>query len=168
MQPAEQRRSTGARKKNGEARFCVDYRRLNAVTKKDVYSLPRIDDSLNRLAGAKFFSSLDLKSGYWQVPVTKEDQEKTSFATLDGLFEFIKMPFGLVNTPATFQRLMNDLLAAHKWRDCLVYLDDVLVFGVTLEEHSKRLEAVLKKVQTAGLKLNLKKSFFAKTEMTFL
>ena len=107
------------RKKNGEARFCFDYRRLNAITKKDVYPLPRIDDSLNRLAGAKYFSSLDLKSGYCQVSVAKEDQEKTAFATPDGLFEFTKMPFGLVNAPATFQRLMDDVLAVQKWRDCL-------------------------------------------------
>ena len=88
------------------------------------------------------------------MPAAKEDQEKTAFATPDGLFEFTKMLFGLVNAPATFQRLMDDVLAVHKWRDCLVYLDDVLVFGATLEEHNNRLEAVLKKFQASSPKLS--------------
>lgn len=98
------------RKKNGELRFCVDYRRLNALTVKDVYPLPRIDDVLHRLSGAKFFTSLDLESEFWQVPMAKEHRKKTAFVTPDGLFEFLCLPFGLCGAPPTFQRLMDRVL----------------------------------------------------------
>jgi hypothetical protein len=125
------------KKKSGEYRFCVDYRRLNAVSKRDVYPLPRIDDVFDRLAGANYFSTLDLANGYWQVPVAERDRQKTAFVTPDGLFEFKRMPFGLANAPATFQRLMDQVLNRHKWTACLVYLDDILVFGKTFEEHQR-------------------------------
>ena len=131
------------KKKSGDYRFCIDYRRLNAVTKRDVYPLPRMDDVFDRLAGAKFFSSLDLMSGYWQVPVAEADRSKTAFITPDGLYEFMRLPFGLNNAPSTFQRLMDRVLARLKWQMCLVYLDDVLIFEKTFEEHQKRLECVL-------------------------
>ncbi|GBM77385.1 Retrovirus-related Pol polyprotein from transposon 412 [Araneus ventricosus] len=98
------------KKKNGEWRFCVDYRRLNKITKKDVYPLPRIDDALDCLAGAKIFSMMDLKSGYWQIEVDEKDREKTAFVTSDGLYEFKVMPFGLCNAPATFERMMDTVL----------------------------------------------------------
>ena len=117
------------KKKSGDYRFCVDYRRLNAVTKRDVYPLPRMDDVFDRIAGAKYFSSLDLMSGYWQVPVAEADTYKTAFVTPDGLYEFVRLPFGLNNAPSTFQRLIDRVLARLKWQMCLVYLDDVLVFG---------------------------------------
>ena len=102
------------KKKSGDYRFCIDYRRLNAVTKRDVYPLPRMDDVFDRLAGAKFFSSLDLMSGYWQVPVAEADRSKTAFITPDGLYEFMRLPFGLNNAPSTFQRLMDRVLARLK------------------------------------------------------
>ena len=95
------------RKKDGTLRFCVDYHKLNEVTRKDAYPLPRIDDTLSTLAGSRWFTTLDLLSGYWQVEVAEEDRAKTAFCTMEGLFEFNVMPFGLYNAPATFQRLMD-------------------------------------------------------------
>ena len=116
------------RKKDGSLRFCIDYRKLNSVTKKDSYPLPRIDDSLDALGGAKWFSTLDLASGYWQVKMHPDDKEKTAFTTSSGLYQFNVLPFGLTNAPATFQRLMEHLLAGLQWHTCLLYLDDIIVF----------------------------------------
>jgi hypothetical protein len=149
------------KKKSGDYRFCIDYRRLNAVTKRDVYPLPRMDDVFDRISGEKFFSSLDLMSGYWQVPAAEADRSKTAFITPDGLYEFLRLPFGLNNTPSTFQRLMDIVLTRLKWQMCLVYLDDVLVFGKTFEEHQKKLKCVLIALEKAGLTLNVSKCIFA-------
>ena len=118
-------------KLDGGIRFCVDYKKLNAITRKDSYPLPRIDDTLDALFGMKYFSTLDLASGYWQVELTEKDKEKTAFITREGLFEFNVMPFGLTNALATFQRLMDLVLAGLKWHNCLVYLDDIIIFSVT-------------------------------------
>ena len=115
----------------------MDYRKLNAVTRKDAYPLPRIDDTLDSLRNSKWFSTLDLTSGYWQVEVNPEDCSKTAFCTSEGLFEFKVMPFGLCNVPATFQKLMDLVLSGLQWVSCLVYLDDVVVFGKSFEEHLK-------------------------------
>ncbi|KZS16535.1 Histone-lysine N-methyltransferase NSD2-like protein [Daphnia magna] len=149
------------RKKDGGHRFCIDYRRLNLVTNRDVYPLPLIDDVLDRLSGTKFFSSFDLASGYWQVPVAEKDQCKTAFITPDGLYEFCHLPFGLNNGPAIFQRLMDKVLSRLKWHMCFVYLDDVLVFGKNFQEHQERLELVLMALEKASLTLNVEKSVFA-------
>lgn len=156
------------KKKDGTLRFCVDYRRLNKITKKDVYPLPRIDDALDRLCSAKYFSSMDLKSGYWQIEVDERDREKTAFITPDGLYEFTAMPFGLCSAPATFQRLMDTVLADLKWQTCLVYLDDVVVFAPTFQEHLHRLELVLQAIRSSGLTLKNEKCHFAYTELKFL
>ena len=118
-----------AQKKDGTTRFCVDYRQVNTVTRRDAYPLPQIDDTLDTLSGSKWFSTLDLISVYWQVQMNPADQEKTAFCTPEGLFEFTVMPFGLCNAPATFQRLMDMILAGLQWDRCLVYLDDVIIIG---------------------------------------
>ena len=155
-------------KKDGTKRFCVDYRKLNDVTTKDAYPLPRIDDSLDQLAGAKWFSCLDLNSGYWQVEVADEDREKTAFASRRGLYEFKVMPFGLCNAPATFERLMETVLAGLNWKICLIYLDDIIVIGKTFENMVQNLDLVLNKLKEANLKLKPRKcNLFAK-EVEFL
>lgn len=156
------------KKKDGNWRFCVDYRKLNKFTKKDVYPLPRIDDTLDSLSGSKFFSSMDLYTGYWQIEVDEADREKTAFITPEGLYEFKVMPFGLCNAPATFERMMDNLLRHLKWTMCLCYLDDIVVFSKTFEDHLDRLHAVLKCIDQAGLKLNPKKCVFGAQQIKIL
>lgn len=156
------------RKKDGTWRFCVDYRHLNKITKKDVYPLPRIDDALDCLYGATYFSTIDLRSGYWQIAVDEMDREKTAFVTPDGLYHFKVMPFGLCNAPATFERMMDSLLQGFKWSICLCYLDDVIVFSPTFDSHLKRLSAILEVFRRAGLQLNSSKCHFARRQITVL
>ena len=144
-------------KPDGSQRFCVDYRALNSVTKRDLYPLPRCDDILESLSGAQWFSHLDLLRGYWQIDVAEKDREKTAFATPDGLYQFRKLSFGLTNAPACFMRAMHLILRGLCWSDCLVYLDDIIVFGRTLQEHRERLSLVLSRLTEAGLKINPKK-----------
>ena len=155
-------------KKDGTTRFCVDYRKLNSITKKDVYPLPRIDDTLDTLAHNKFFSTLDLASGYWQIAMEESSQEKTAFTTHVGLYEFVVMPFGLCNAPATFQRLMESILHGLIGRSCLVYLDDVLVLGKTAEEHISNLRKVWNCLREAGLRLKPSKCNLFKEEVNYL
>ena len=157
------------RKKDGSLRFCVDFRQLNAATVKDAHPLPRIDDLLDALHGAKWFSTLDLKSGYWQVPITEQDKAKTAFRTSSGqLFEFNQVPFGLCNAPATFSRLMDRVLAGLHWETCLFYLDDIIVFSSTWEEHLARLREVFERLRHAKLKLGAAKCTFAAKEVSYL
>ena len=137
-------------KKDGEVRFCVDYRRLNENTVANAYPLPRIDDLLNAVREARVFSKFDLKKGYWQAEVANEDIYKTAFTTHEGLYEFLRMPFGLRNAPATFQSAMNRILASHLWNCCLVYIDDVLIFSRTEVEHLEHLERVFHAFKQAG------------------
>lgn len=156
------------KKKDGTWRFCVDYRHLNKITKKDVYPLPRIDDALDCLHGATYFSSIDLRSGYWQIAVDEMDREKTAFITPDGLYQFKVMPFGLCNAPATFERMMDSLLLGFKWSTCLCYLDDVIIFSPTFETHLQRLSDILGVFRKAGLQLNSTKCHFASRQLTIL
>ena len=156
------------KKKYGSWRFCVDYRRLNAVTKKDVYPLPRIDDALSRLQGATIFSSLDLQSGYWQVPIRPEDREKTAFITPDGLYQFKVMGFGLSSAPNTFQRLMDMVLAGVKWSICMAYMDDMIPYANGHPQHLERLEKVLQRVEMSKMLINPEKCWFGFRKLKIL
>ena len=157
------------RKKDNSMRFCVDFRKVNDATIKDAHPLPRIDDTLESLHGAKYFSTLDLKSGYWQGPIKEQHKEKTAFRTSGGqLYEFNQLPFGLCNAPATFSRLMDRTLAGLAWNICLYYLDDIIVFSRTWQEHLHRLEVVFKRLREANLKLGSAKCNLAKEEVNFL
>ena len=155
-------------KKDGSTRFCVDYRKLNTVTRKDAYPLPRVDDSLDTLTGSKWFSTLDLRSGYWQVEVCPEHRAKTAFTTQEWLFEFIVMPFGLCNAPATFQRLMDSVLAGLQWSACLVYIDDIIIMGKSFDDHMRNLQTVFERLRQAGLKLHPGKCQFLQQKVYFL
>ncbi len=160
------------RKKDGTHRFCVDYRQVNAVTRADTFPLPRIDDLLDQLGDSKYFSTLDLASGYWQIRVHADSQEKTAFVTPQGLFEFRVMPFGLTNAPAVFQRLMQRVLMGLNPEDgpdfVSVYIDDILVFSRTISEHLRHLQLVLERLKEAGLKLKPTKCHFIREEVEYL
>jgi len=160
------------RKKDGSLRFCIDYRDLNSVTKSDTFPLPRVDDMLDQLGKAKFFSTLDLASGYWQVQVHPGSQEKTAFVTHQGLYEFSVMPFGLKNAPAVFQRLMQRVLMGLNPEDgasfVSVYLDDIIIYSETLEDHLKHLQLVLQRFDKAGLKLKPSKCHFVCEAVQYL
>ena len=157
------------KKRDGTMRFCVDFRKMNDATIKDAHPLPRIDDTLESLHGAQYFTTLDLKSGYWQVPIRKEDKEKTAFRTNSGqLYEFNQLPFGLCNSPATFSCLMDGTLAGLAWNICLYYLDDIIVFSSTWAEHLERLRAVFERLRRANLKLGARKCHLAAREVSFL
>ena len=157
------------RKKDGRLRFCIDLRKLNNRTVKDAYSLPRIESILDSLGGAQIFSTLDLKAGYWQVEMAEECKAYTAFTCGPlGFHECDTMPFGATNAPATFQRLMHDCLRELNMNWRIVYLDDIIIFSDTKEEHLKRLEAVFKKLCAAGLKLKPSKCFFFREEIEYL
>ena len=157
------------RKKDGAIRFCINYRKLNQRTTKDAYPIPHIDDTLHALACSKFFSTLDLKSGYWQVELKESDKPKTAFQVGSlGFFECNLMPFGLCNAPATFQRLMERCMGALNLRDCLIFFDDIIIFSSTFEEHLERLNAVFKNLERHNLKLNPSKCKFFKERVLYL
>ena len=157
------------RKKDGSLHFCVDFRQLNAATAKDAHLLPRIDDLLDALHGARWFSTLDLKSGYWQVPITECDKAKTAFRTSSGqLYEFNQVPFGFCNAPATFSCLMDRVLSGLHWEMCLFYLDNIIFFSSTWEEHLARLCQVIERLRHANLKLGAEKCTFAAKEVSYL
>ena len=156
------------RKKDNTYRFCIDYRKLNAVTVRDSHPIPRQDDTIDSLSSSTYFSVMDLSSGYWQVKLHPEDKEKTAFTTGTGLYQFTVMPFGLVNAPMTFQRLMEVVLHGLHWSRCLVYLDDCIVMGKNFDDHLKNLQEVFQRFRDAGLKLKPSKCSLFRKEVTYL
>jgi hypothetical protein len=130
-------------KKDGSIRLCVEYRKINALTLKDSYALPRMDECLDSLGDAIVFSTLDCNSRYWQIPIEKKDRDKTAFITHCGVNRFIRMPISLWNAPATFQRALDMILAKSKWEYALVYLDDVIVYSGSIKDHLMQLDHAL-------------------------
>ena len=155
-------------KKDGSVRFCVDYRVLNSLTKKDAYPLPRVDDCLDSLAGCKWYSTMDLNSGFWQVGLSAESRERTAFSTSLGLFHFILMPFGLVNSPSTFERLMETVLRGLQWVELLVYMDDILSMSKSFDEGIERLAKIFERLIAANLKLKPSKCTLFQRSAKFL
>ena len=155
-------------KKDGSIRFCVDYRKINAATRKDAHPLPLIQDIFDSLTGAKVFSTLDLKSGYWQIPVAEEDVKKTAFITHTGLYEFVRMPFGLANAPAEFQRTMQTVLGEMIGQFVMVYLDDIVVYSKSEQEHEEHLRRVFDALEQNGLKLKASKCTFSAPSVELL
>ena len=156
-------------KRDGGLRFCIDLRKLNNQTLKDVYSLPWIHKSLDSLQGSQWFSSLDLKSGYWQVKMDEESKPLTAFTVGPlGFYECKRMPFGVTNAPATFQRLMETCLWDLNLHWCIIYLDDIVIFSKDLASHLERLEAVSQKLEEAGLKLKPSKCELFQQQLGYL
>jgi len=155
-------------KKDGSIRFCVDYRKLNSLTQRDAYPLPRIDTCLDTLSGAAWFSTFDLRSGFHQVKVHPRDANKTTFTCHRGTFRFPRMPFGLCNAPATFQRLMDTVLMGLNFDICLTYLDDIMVFSRDLDSHLERLSKLFQRLREANLKLKPSKCSLLQKRVAFL
>lgn len=156
------------RKKNGDVRLCVDYRKLNLQTIRDAYALPNLEESFSALAGSQWFSVMDLKSGYYQIEMCETDKPKTAFVCPFGFYEFNRMPQGITNAPSTFQRLMEKCMADINLKEVLVFLDDLIVFSSTLEEHETRLIHVLERLREYGLKLSPDKCRFFQTSVRYL
>lgn len=156
-------------KKDGGTRICIDYRRLNAITKPDRYPLPRMDDLLHEAKKTGFITALDLRAGYWQVSVKPEDQEKTAFTTPFGIYQFKRLPFGLRNAPATFQRLMDRFRTGMDLNGTvLAYLDDVLILSSTFGEHIEDLAVTFNRLRQFKLRINASKCRFCATSLKYL
>ena len=156
------------KKKNGSVRPCVDYRRVNALVKPDGFPLPRVQDCLDAVAGSTLFSSFDLTSGYFQIPLKTQDIPKSAFCCKYGQFEMTRMPFGLNNAASTFQRTMELALQGLQWVTCLVYIDDIITYGRNFTEHIQRVDEVLNRIKQAALKLKPEKCNLFQTRVTFL
>ena len=153
-------------KPDGSMRFCIDYRKVNAVTKTDSYPIPRLEDCIDRVGNSAFVTKIDLLKGYWQVPLTDRAKEISAFVTPEGLFQCKVMPFGMKNAPATFQRLTNQVIAGLD--NCVVYIDDILVYSDNWNDHLSHLRALFDRLDKANLVVNLMKSEFGKAKVTYL
>ena len=157
------------RKKDGTLQFCIDFQRLNARTKKDSFPLPRMQETMESMVGTRFFSSMDLKSGFWQVRMSEKSRQYTAFTVGSlGVYEFLRMPYGLCNAPTTFQRLMQNCLGELNLTYALVYLDDVIVYSNMEEDHLRRLQAMFEHFHEHRLKLKPSKCSFLRRQITFL
>jgi len=156
------------KKKDGSWRFCVDYRCLNNITVKNKHPMPIVDELIDELSGAKWFSKLDFRSGYHQIRIAKGDEHKTAFRTHNGLFEFLVMPFGLTNAPATFQSAMNHIFQPLVRKGVLVFMDDILVYTSTLDEHVALLQQVFDIIQQHQFLIKLSKCSFGQHQIEYL
>ena len=156
------------RKKSGDLRLCVDFRRLNEITVKKIFPLPDHQQIIDCLDGAKYFSTLDLTQGYYQMSLDERDQMKSAFTTKSGQYCFMRMPFGMTNSPCSFQRALNGVMRSVNWKKCVIFMDDILVFGKTIRDHNENLESVLKVLKDSNLKVMPAKCGFLKKEIHFL
>ena len=156
------------KKKDKSIRFCIDYRRLNAITMKDAFPLPKIDEIFDQLTDAKYYTKFDFKSGYFQVPLSKEDRPKTAFSTRDNHYQFTVLPQGITNGPATFQRVINHILGPTRWRYALAYIDDVIIYSNTFKEHLFHLNDICQILRNARFRLNPEKCEIARTKTDYL
>ena len=156
------------RKKDGYFRFAIDYRKLNEVTKREIYPMPRVDDTLDTLKDAKYMTTLDLASGYWTVPLKESDKAKTAFITHHGLYEYNVMPYGLCNAPSVFSRLMDAVMAGLKWQCVLVFIDDILIYSNTFEQHLVDIVKVFERLRTANLTMKPSKCHFCRPKLSYL
>lgn len=157
------------KKKNNKYRFCIDFRKVNEVTEKDAYPLPQVSATLDKLRNARYITTLDLKDGYWQVPLTETSKPVTAFTVPGrGLFQFKVLPFGLHSAPATFQRLLDRIISPELEPRAFVYLDDIVVLGTTLREHTETLIEVLRRLREARLKVNPDKCQILQKEIQYL
>jgi len=155
-------------KKDGSIRVCVDFREVNKLTKRDAYPAPQIEQTLDQLREAKYYTSLDAEKGYYQVRMSDRAKLIAAFRSPFGLFQFTRMPFGLTNAPAVFQRMMDKVLHGLAWNCCMVYLDDVIIYSKTWSEHIEHLDLVLQRIGDANLTLNSKKCELAQIALKFL
>ncbi|CAF1384371.1 unnamed protein product [Rotaria sordida] len=156
------------KKKDKTMRFCIDYRRLNAITIKDAFPLPRIDEIFDQLSDATYYTKFDYKSGYFQVPLSKEDRPKTAFSTRDNHYQFTVLPQGITNGPATFQRVINHILGPTRWKYALAYIDGVIIYSKTFEEHLSHVNEICTILKNARFRLNPEKCEIARTQTDYL